>query len=144
MSEATQKMSGSRMIVVVYWAIFWLLNGLDKFFNSKYFFGVEWTDEFVESFETINISSDLAIASLNVVGILEIVLGLVFAYALINVAGKANIIRFGLIGTLMLFTLFTTGDILFGAGDEKLEHAMYILLAIVSLEFFVLRGNKSA
>ena len=137
--------SGARSIasffITLFWAVFWLLNGLDKFFNSPTFFGQNWGPEFNELFETLGLSG-LATPALYGVAIFEVLLGVAFFYLLITRSSNSQLLGLVYSGIIALFTLFIVGNILVGAGDEMLEHITYIILTVTTFELVLLPRSK--
>lgn len=115
-----------------YWFIFWLMNGLDKFFNEPTFFGVTRDAKFVDYFASIGLPEPLALFSLYAVGIYEIALGVLFFIGLAFGRKFKTIVLIGLELGITLFALFSLGDILFGDRKELWEHGCYIGLTVLS------------
>ena len=134
----------SRAILVAFWASFWLLNGLDKFFNGQYFFGVTRDEKFIDYFARLNLPSGPALVTLYTFGVLEIILGLSFLSILVlrNVNPVFNRLNFKL--SMLLFFAFSIGDILFGDRPELWEHGTFLVLAIISFEFFLFTERARA
>lgn len=117
-------------LLLVFWSMFWLLNGLDKFFNRPRFFGVTRDQAFVEYFAQLNLPSPLALASLYGCGTLEIMLGAGFIAALALNAPVLTRLCFK--ASIIIFMIFTVADVLFGDRQELWEHATYLTLVLVS------------
>jgi hypothetical protein len=127
-------------LLLAFWSMFWLLNGLDKFFNAPGFFGVTRDAAFVEYFGRLNLPPALALTSLYACGISEILLGLCFAAAL--VLGAPVLINLCFKGSMVIFITFSTADVLFGDRAELWEHGTFLLLVLASV--VVLRADHKA
>ena len=144
-----------RIILAAFWTSFWLLNGFDEFFNYEFFFGVQRDEQFSEYFASLALPTELALPITYAFGAAEVLLGLSFLYVLIGSSTYAIINRVGLLymllgrgaystinrlnfkGSILLFFLFSIGDILSGERGELVEHATFLVLVIVSFEFFL-------
>lgn len=118
-------------LLMLFWSVFWLLNGLDKFFNRPYFFGVTRDRAFVEYFARLELPPRMALGSLYGCGVCEILLGLGFGTAL--ALGAPVLGCLCLKASLLLFTLFSAADILFGDRQELWEHGTFVILVLASL-----------
>jgi hypothetical protein len=65
-------------LLPLFWSVFWLLNGLDKFCNAPGFFGVTRDAAFVEYFARLHLPAGVALGSLYLCGVTEVLLGLGF------------------------------------------------------------------
>ena len=119
-------------VLVGFWLIFWLMNGLDKFFNQPTFFGVTRDAMFVEYFSRIALPEPVALFALYGIGVLEIALGASFIVALLFRERFKTLIVNNLEAALAMFVLFALGGILFGDRKELWEHGCYIGLIILS------------
>lgn len=118
-------------LILLFWSLFWLLNGLDKFFNRPFFFGVTRDQAFVDYFAGLNLSPPLALASLYGCGAAEVILGIGFAAAL--VLNMPDLTQLCFKGSIIIFMIFTVADVLFGDRQELWEHATYLTLVLVSV-----------
>ena len=134
----------SRVILSAFWASFWLLNGLDKFFNGEHFFGVTRDEKFIDYFAGLLLPSQLALTTLYAFGVAEVLLGLGFLYILIRRDAPPVLNRLNFKFSMLLFFAFSIGDILFGDRAELLEHGTFLVLVIVSFEFFLLVDRSRA
>ena len=144
-----------RIILVAFWTSFWLLNGLDKFFNYDTFFGVTSDEKFIDYFARLDLPSGLAVPTLYAFGVLELTLALGFLYVLIGIGAYSIMNRISILyilmgrgaysivnrlnfkGSLLMFFAFSIGDILFGDRQELWEHGTFLVLVIVSYQFFL-------
>ncbi len=119
-------------VLVTYWAIFWLLNGLDKFFNYPKFFGKTRDASFVEYFSRLDLPDWLALVVLDGIGWVEIALGISFFIGLFILRRTRKLTLINLEISLLAFLGFSIADILFGDRKELWEHGTYIILIIIS------------
>ncbi len=96
-------------IVLAFWTTFWLLNGLDKFFNSEYFYGVTRDPKFIDYFASLNLPANVAIVTLYTIGIFEIILGFGFLYALLRSEKRSLVGELNFILSLLIFFCFSMG-----------------------------------
>ena len=121
--------------MIFFWGIFWLLNGLDKFFNGAGFFGVTRDEKFIAYFASINIPSEAAIVSLYCCGVFETLLGVLFLSCLIKSKWTVNAALYMKLG-MLVFVTFSFFDILFGDRKELWEHSTFLTMTLVSWLFF--------
>jgi hypothetical protein len=136
-SQMIQQLTSGRAIVAIYWMLFWLLNGLDKFFNYEHFFGVDRDKQFVAYFASLDLPASLAGVSLYTFGVIEISLGIVFLIIVTHGAKISGLNRFAFKATMVVFIIYSVGDILFGDRGELREHGIYMILTILSFQFFL-------
>ena len=118
-------------LLLAFWLGFWLLNGLDKFFNDPFFFGVTRDAKFVDYFARLGLGAPVALTSLYTCAVAELILSALFAVALW--AGSAVLARLALKGSLLVFFTFSMADVLFGDRAELWEHATFLVLVLTSL-----------
>ncbi len=121
-----------QFMITGYWSAFWTLNGLDKFFDKPTFFGVTRTESFEDYFGRLGLSGEIVPAVLYGIGIYEIILGGMFAWALTTRGRHGAWVFLCLEASLVVFVAFSCGDILFGDRRELWEHACYIGLILLS------------
>lgn len=129
-------------IVAGYGAVFWLFNGADKFVQGRAVGGVRWggrdrSDQLAGYVDQLDISFGLARPALVLVGIFEVVLGCLFVVALSEFFrfGKEvsiGALRRGVVGSVLLFTLFSAVDVMVGDRRELLEHGTFIAVFLVA------------
>ena len=119
-------------VLAGFWLVFWLMNGLDKFFNQPTFFGVTRDAMFIEYFSRIGLPESAALFALYSIGVAEVALGVSFIVALMFRERFKTLIVNNLEVALGIFVLFALGDILFGDRKELWEHGCYIGLIIMS------------
>ena len=140
-----------------FWALFWSLNGLDKFFDgtptadpnvpgkSLGWFGVNRGEKFLAYFHKLYLPSGLARAALYGFALVELCLGALFLVFLLrgrHMSPAARALPFKL--SLLVFTLFSAGDILFGDRAELWEHGTFILLVLGSYHLYLGRATEEA
>ena len=119
-------------VLITYWAIFWFLNGLDKFFNYPKFFGKTRDSSFVEYFSRLDLPDWLALFTLDLIGALEVLLGISFFIGLFILRRTRKLTLINLEISLLAFLGFSIADILFGDRKELWEHGTYSILIIIS------------
>lgn len=127
----------AQIALLLFWGGFWLLNGLDKFFNAPGFFGVTRDQAFIEYFARIGLPDYLALFVLYSVALFEIALGLSFGLSLLSTGWRQVLILFNFLASMALFIFFSFGDILFGDRAELLEHGTYLILILVSFSLLL-------
>ncbi len=129
-----------RVMLLGFWCAFWLLNGLDKFFNQPHFFGVTRDEKFVEYFARLQLPPSLALGSLYTCGVAEALLGVGFAAALAT--GLRALERLALKASLLIFFTFSVGDVLFGDRMELWEHVTFLVLVLASMGLLKAEGEQ--
>jgi len=184
------------VILLLFWALYWGLNGGDKFFNGQWissmgmgahkaelvdstgsvsyklfamhptgWYGVNRDEQMIEYFSRLNLPKEFALISLYSIGVLELLLGLAFSALFVwsvlpekmreNKAGlfaDRTIHRLAFKGSILVFMIFSVGDILFGDRTELWEHGTYIILCLYTYDmwyrsdqFFIkMRREKAA
>ncbi len=127
-------------IISIYWALFWGLNGLDKFCYSIDFILFRWygkdrNAQFSEYFERLNLPQEYVPSFLYLIGIWEIALALVFVAAIAFYSKNKR--KLETIATInaVTFLSFCGFDIIAGDRAELLEHSTYFIL--VAMTFFI-------
>lgn len=124
-------------VLSLYWCLFWLLNGFDKFLNADTFYGVNFKMALEGALlPSLGLSTSLAWPLAIIVGIIEVTLGLLFLVSLIAFATRkphryeVGTACIGL--SVLFFALLTAGAILFGARDHVLTQGLFIGTLLVS------------
>lgn len=134
----------SRSLLLAFFTMFWLLNGLDKFLNRHpFWFGTARDAKFVDYFARIHLPAQMALTTLYSFGVLEILLGVSFALSLLigrRIRPVLGQISFKV--SILMFFAYSIGDILFGDRAELLEHGTYLALIIVCFAFFLWKDTK--
>jgi len=184
------------VILFLFWALFWGLNGGDKFFNGQWvpyvgrethkaelvdlrgavsykfftmhptgWYGVNRDVQIIDYFKRLYLSKELALISLYSIGVLELLLGLTFSALFVwsvlpekvreNKTGlfaDRTIHRLAFKGSVLVFIMFSIGDILFGDRAELWEHGTFIILVLYTYDvwyrsdqfFLKMRREKAA
>jgi hypothetical protein len=131
-----------KRFLYVFWAAFWLLNGLDKFFNGAWF-GVTRDAKMIGYFERLLLPPELAISFLYGIAIFEVMVGLVFLVTLLYPRLPKNIRLLAFKASMLIFAMFSVGDILFGDRAELWEHGTFMILALLSYFLYTLRQQAT-
>ena len=151
-------------VIIIFWGLFWLLNGLDKFFNGSNapnlesfstrsvlvapddrdnilyevhptepigWFGVNRDAKMIGYFNRLGLGSEIALTSLYIIAIVEILLGLGFLYDLLTKERKYELIRLLFKISMVIFFCFSIFDILCGDRMELWEHGTFLLLVTI-------------
>ena len=121
-----------RFAILIYWAVFWLFNLIDKVIGGAHFLwvGRDRFAQFQKYFASVGLDSPhVANAGLAVAGALEAFAFVFFAGAVFHEIRKDRETsrKWFFIGTLLTlatFTFFSIGDHWFGDRFELLEHTM--------------------
>ena len=116
-----------------------MFNVIDKFVAGEHFLwvGKDRLSQFVEYFSSIGITDPgLAARVLLLVSIIEVIALLFFTLALLFVVINKKLVRgavfYGILTSLVLFSLFSIGDQVFGDRHELLEHTIYWIALVLS------------
>ena len=142
-------------ILYVFWALFWTLNGLDKFFNGTVvqtaagprefgWFGVSRDQKFIDYFARLYLPRWTAMSFLYTVALLEILVGLMFLAILLYRKMPAVYRRLVFKLSMFIFLLFSVGDILFGDRQELWEHGTFMVLTLLTYQMYIGRSQERA
>lgn len=143
-------------ILYLFWALFWTLNGLDKFFNGAIvrtvtgprefgWFGVTRDQKFIEIyFAKLYLPEWTAIGFLYTFAVLEIVVGVLFLVILLYRKMPAVYRRLVFKLSMFIFLVFSVGDILFGDRQELWEHGTFMVLTLVTYQMDIGRAQERA
>ena len=120
-------------IIVVYWAVFWLLNAADKILNrtSLEFFtwhGKDRTAQFSQYFTDMNMPLVLVEPTLYFAFVWELVVGILFMMAI----SRPQLLSKAFALSAITFIGFSAFDVIAGDRAELLEHGTYMALLLVS------------
>ncbi|MBL1421283.1 MAG: hypothetical protein COC24_012305 [Alphaproteobacteria bacterium] len=127
--------------LALFWLVFWLFNGLDKFLyqtdmGSFTWYGKDRGWQFLTYITNIELSTNLVEPILWFAGIWEVAISLFFAgflwLQIFNKNRNLNIYNSALKISLLTFIGFCGFDIVVGDRAELLEHSTYIGIAGVS------------
>jgi len=135
--------------IITFWLVFWLLNVVDKTIGGKTILwaGKDRLPKFIEYFASIGINNPtVSSVSLIIISFLEALAFLFMILAFFQfIAGNKSKTRlmffWGIFISLVVFSIFTMGDQVFGERDELLEHAIYWISLIIS--WFVFTHSES-
>ncbi|RXJ72721.1 hypothetical protein CS022_13885 [Veronia nyctiphanis] len=128
-------------IIIIYWAGFWLLNGLDKFlFRTEMciftWYGKDRTEQFSNYFAQSDIPPVWISPLLNTIGIWEVLISVPLCYAAWQYKPRFTLCRdyfnLGMNLGALTFLAFSMGDIVIGDRAELLEHGTYFILVLIS------------
>ena len=123
-------------IIAGYWGGFWLLNGLDAFFNGPDFFGYDHLADMIAHFALFGLPASLARIALYLLAALEVILGLSFLAALVSARYEASQQGGNFKAAAFIFIGLSFGDILIGDQTQLWEHGAYLMLVLVSYHLY--------
>ena len=149
------RLGGFGGIIVLYWSLFWILNGLDKFINGRDLFLFTWygknrTAQFGDYLEKTDLPGAWTSVANYAAGSWEVLVALVFlaatAHCFLDREGPRhwNGILLGLYLSAFTFIGFSVLDIIAGDRGELNEHGLYLGLVIVSWFAIVSQGHWDA
>ena len=130
-------------LIIGYWALFWLLNGLDKFLcrtdlGPLTWFGNHREEKFTMYMDRLGFGDAIVNPTLVFAGIWELAIAALCAYAMVVFARPGPVaprmlwsIR-AVGATIITFIGFCIFDVVVGDRAELLEHSTYIGVAVVS------------
>ena len=118
--------------ITAFWTTFWVLNGLDKFFNGAVWFGVSRDPSIVAHLERFQMPVAWAHPTLYCIGAWELGLGVAFGWSLVSKDRRGALLPLAFHASIGLFTFFAACDILLGERGELMEHSVYMLLVILT------------
>lgn len=129
--------------ILGYWAMFWLLNGMDKYLCRTdlgfiTWFGNHRNEKFTMYFDRLGMSEAWVSPTLIFAGVWELAItGLCIAAMLaihnqMNLAARMRRFHWAIGGTIITFMGFCLFDVVVGDRAELLEHSTYIGVAIIS------------
>jgi hypothetical protein len=131
-----------------YWFLFWLLNGLDKFFYGVSFDIFTWHgkdrhEQFVRYFENMGMEDAPIDGLLYFAGAIELAVAIPFLICGPMLLSRstvvwekgARIMHIGLAGSFAIFLGFISMDVISGDRAELLEHSIY--LAVIAASYGV-------
>ena len=142
-------------ILYAFWALFWTLNGLDKFFNGKVvqtaagpkefgWFGVTRDQKFIDYFAKLYLPKWTALSFLYTFALLEILVGLMFLTILLYRKMPAVYRRLVFKLSMFIFLVFSVGDIFFGDRQELWEHGTFMVLTLLTYQMYIGRSQERA
>ncbi len=142
-------------ILYLFWALFWTLNGLDKFFNGSVvqtanglkevgWFGVTRDQKFIDYFAKLYLPKWTALSFLYTFAVLEIIVGLTFLLILLWRKMPSVYRRLVFKASMFIFLVFSVGDILFGDRQELWEHGTFMVLTLLTYQMYIGRAQERA
>jgi len=129
----------------LYWMVFWLFNGMDKFLNRSTLGGITWFGkdrnwQFGIYMENLGLPLEFVPGILTFAGIWELLIAIIFLSALniTIVAGEREedaadrLFIIGLFVSALTFISFCAFDTVVGDRAELLEHSTYMAVIAVS------------
>jgi len=135
-----------RFGIVIFWSIFWLFNVIDKFIGGYTFLWVG-SDRFAQLgkfFSSIGVDTPTyPLGALAIIAILEITAFVLITAALWKLVRKnesraRTLYFYGTLVGLIIFSIFSIGDQVFGDRFELLEHTIFWIAIIVSWAAYIL------
>ncbi len=150
--------------IYLFWAMFWMLNGLDKFFvglgaeegvvcrfadgreTPCGWFGTDRADQIHAYFDKLLLPQWLGVTTVYSFAIMELALGSLFIWMLLKslfaTSEVSHVVhRLAFKGSVLMFFLFSTGDILFGDRRELWEHGTFLILVIITFGIYAYRDE---
>ncbi len=133
-----------RIVLSAFWALFWIGNVIDKIYPSATagFRGTARIDQIGDFLRAVGINSaTIAVVVVALIGAFEAVLAVGAIFALVAAIRRqptrAAAAAFWLtLGTVVLFGVFSVGDIIFGDRTELWEHVAFLTYALVTFAVF--------
>jgi hypothetical protein len=124
-------------IALVYWFVFWLLNGVDKFLHGRdlalfTWFGKDRTEQFGKYFDRLDLSADGIAPLLSFCGIVELGVAALFVGAIL---GSERLLGWAFAACALMFIGFSAWDVVVGDRAELLEHGTYLGVVFITAAF---------
>ncbi len=153
--NTTARLSSFERIIILYWFLFWILNGMDKFLNGRDLLLFKWhgknrTLQFTSYFDRTELPKEWINSFLYVIGLWELTLSVFFLAAVILILRKVDgqkiwkAMRLGLLLSASTFIGFSAVDIIIGDRGELLEHGVFLGLVIVSWLVIIHQRERAA
>jgi len=141
-------------IALVYWFLFWLLNGLDKFMHGFAvslggtplftWFGKDRAEQFGKYFDRLDLPANGIAPLLSFCGILELAVAALFAMALLGTRQFETWLGAAFAACALMFIGFSTWDVVVGDRAELLEHGTYLGVVFITAAFLALTRFQPA
>jgi hypothetical protein len=135
-------------IALVYWFVFWLLNGLDKFMHGTTvsvgdvslftWFGKDRGEQFGKYFDRLGVPPDGIAPLLGLCGVLELGVAVLFVGALVSTRNFAAWAGAAFAACALMFIGFSAWDVIVGDRAELLEHGTYLGVVFITAAFLSL------
>ena len=150
MHENNHRPSSFGTLFIFYWAMYWLMNGLDKFLNRRDLGLMTWhgkdrSDQFGGYFTVCDLPEEWIKPLLYLVGIWEGIIFVVLAMVLWALRFRSyfdeKLFKFGMYWGAATFVIFSFFDVIFGDRAELLEHGTFLVL--VGVTYHLVQGNRA-
>jgi hypothetical protein len=141
-------------IALVYWFVFWLMNGLDKFMHGISvslaerplftWFGKDRTEQFTKYFDRLDLPHDGIAPVLGSCGAIELGVALLFGLAIVDTRRFETWLGAAFAASALLFLGFSVFDVVAGDRAELLEHGTYLGVVFVTAGFLAMTQFKPA
>ena len=130
-------------LMIIYWAMYWIMNGLDKFLNRQNLGFFKWhgkdrNDQFSGYFNNTGIDTFWIDPLLYLVATWELAIAVPLILTLwIQVfSARFDVLYFklGMSCGVLTFIIFSFFDVIFGDRAELLEHGTFLILIVVSYQ----------
>lgn len=139
-------------IALLYWFVFWLMNGLDKFLHGVSvslaerplftWFGKDRTEQFTKYFDRLDLPQEGIAPLLSACGAIELAVAGLFAFALADARRFEAWAGAAFAASALLFIGFSMFDVVAGDRAELLEHGTYVGVVFVTAAFLVMTQYK--
>lgn len=123
-------------LVIGHWAVYWVMNGLDKFLNRTdlglfTWHGKDRSEQFGTYLENTGLPQSILDGLLYVTGVIEFLVAIPLILTLIASAKGAGINRklfeYGFMVSAAIFSGFSFFDVIFGDRAELWEHGTFLI-----------------
>lgn len=130
-------------LLIFHWAVYWLMNGLDKFLNRTdlgmfVWYGKDRSTQFGGYLENTGTSQSLLDPILYFTGVLELLVAIpLFMILMASITGKLvnrNFFEFSFFIGGAIFVGFSFFDIIFGDRAELWEHGTFLIGLMLSYQ----------
>ena len=142
------KMNISRLfsmpnLIIIYWAMYWIMNGLDKFLNRQSLGFFKWhgkdrNDQFSGYFNNTEIDTFWIEPLLYLVATWELAIAIPLILCLFIQVFKNRFdilyFKLGMSCGVLTFIIFSFFDVIFGDRAELLEHGTFMILVVVTYQ----------
>lgn len=141
------------LTALVYWFVFWLLNGLDKFMHGANvtignlslftWFGKDRSEQFGRYFDRLGWPHDGIAPLLGFCGAIEVGVAALFAGALLSHRQFSTWAGAAFSASALMFVGFSSWDVVVGDRAELLEHGTYLGVAFITAAFLAMTGFRA-
>ncbi|MBP6010837.1 MAG: hypothetical protein KBA31_01310 [Alphaproteobacteria bacterium] len=132
-------------IALLYWFVFWLLNGMDKFMHGAtvaaggtplfVWFGKDRGEQFGKYFERLDLPTEGIAPLLATCGVLELGVAVLFGMALLGTRMFEVWLGAAFAACALMFVGFSAWDVVAGDRAELLEHGTYLGVVFITAAF---------